>query len=223
MALWAVCSTLQGVVHNFTGLFLARFFLGFTEAPFYPGALYLLSAFYTRAEIATRISILFAGSVCGNAFASLIAIGVFKMQNVAGLQGWRWLYIIQGLVTFVVAVISIFLLPNEPKTTRWLKPEERELAHDRIARDTVEKTANTSVWAGLKNALLDKKLWPLILTQHLCVAASGYKNFLPTVVQTLGFDQTTTLALTCPPYLVSGALSIMWSWSSGRRNERTWQ
>jgi MFS family permease len=241
MALWAICSTLQGIVHNFTGLFLARFFLGFTEAPFYPGALYLLSIFYTRREIATRISILFSGSVCGNAFASLIAIGVFKMHGTAGLEGWRWLYILQGIVTFFVAIISMFILPDEPSNTRWLTPDERELAQTRVSVDTVAIRVNTSTLAGLKDAVTDMRLWPLIIIQHLGVAASGYKNFLPTVVQSLGYSQTKTLGMTCPPYLVSGALSVLLSWSSGesrttyaylmttltlsigRFNERTWQ
>jgi hypothetical protein len=54
------------------------------------------------------------------------------------------------------------------------------------------------------------------------LAANGFKNFLPTVVKTLGFDTTTTLALTCPPYLVAGFISVAVSWSSGRFNERTW-
>ena len=57
---------------------------------------------------------------------------------------------------------------------------------------------------------------------NMHLAANGFKNFLPTVVKTLGFDTTTTLALTCPPYLVAGGISVAVSWSSGRFNERTW-
>lgn len=57
MALWAVVSALTAVTNNYIGLLLTRFFLGVTEAPFYPGALYILSAFYNRREIATRISV----------------------------------------------------------------------------------------------------------------------------------------------------------------------
>ncbi|KAI8689239.1 MFS domain-containing protein [Fusarium keratoplasticum] len=89
MALWAVVSTLTAIAKDFKGLLLTRFFLGITEAPFYPGALYMLSIFYTRKEIATRISILFTANICGTAFAGLIAIGVFEMSGVAGLSGWR--------------------------------------------------------------------------------------------------------------------------------------
>lgn len=222
MALWAIVSTLTAITHNFTGLLLTRFFLGVVEAPFYPGALYMLSIFYDRHEIAVRISILFTANICGTAFAGLIAIGVFQMSGIADLAGWRWLFILQGIITFVVSVTSAFLLPNEPHNTWWLTTEEKALAYSRIAEDTVEIRANTSTWVGLLDALKDRNLWILIFMQHLHLAASSFKNFFPTVVGTLGFSRNVTLVLTCPPYLIAGAISIAWSWSSGRFNERVW-
>ncbi|KAL3461055.1 major facilitator superfamily domain-containing protein [Aspergillus heterothallicus] len=222
MCLWAVVSTLTGICHDFKGLVLTRFFLGVTEAPFYPGALYMLSIFYTKKEIATRISILFTGNICGTAFAGLIAIGVFKMNGVAGLSGWRWLFILQGIITFVISVIGAFILPDEPRNTKWLTAAQQELAHNRMQRDTVEVRENTAAWTGLKEAAKDPKLWILTFMQHFHMAASNYKNFFPTIVETLGFSENVTLALTCPPYLVAGAISIAWAWNSGRVNERTW-
>lgn len=216
MALWAVVSTLTAIAKDFKGLLLTRFFLGVVEAPFYPGALYMLSMFYNRNEIATRISILFTANICGTAFAGLIAIGVFKMSGIAGLAGWRWLFILQGIITFIVSIVSIFILPDEPQNTRWLSQEERNLAASRIAEDTVRLKANTSTWAGLVEALRDPNLWVLIFVQHLHLAASNFKNFFPTIVETLGFSRNVTLALTCPPYLVSGVISIAWAASSGK-------
>lgn len=222
MVLWAIVSTLTAVTHDFTGLLLTRFFLGVVEAPFYPGALYMLSIFYDRHEIAVRISILFTANICGTAFAGLIAIGVFQMSGIAGLAGWRWLFILQGIITFVVSVASAFILPNEPHNTWWLTAEEKALAYSRIAEDTVQMRANTSTWAGLVDALKDENLWILIFMQHLHLAASNFKNFFPTIVGTLGFSRNVTLVLTCPPYLISGAISIAWSYSSGRFDERVW-
>ena len=120
MMAWAVVSALPAVVHNYTGLLLVRFFLGLTEAPYYPGAVYMLSIFYTRKEIATRIAILYTGNILATAFAGLIAAGVFHgMDHTAGLSGWQWLFILQGIVTFLVAVIGFFCLPDYPLTTRW--------------------------------------------------------------------------------------------------------
>lgn len=226
MALWAVVSTLTGISKNFTGLLLTRFFLGVTEAPYYPGALYMLSIFYTRKEIATRISILYTGNILATAFAGLIAAGIFAGMGgenpTLGLAGWRWLFILQGIVTFVVALGAAFTLPDDPLSTRWLTPTERQLAHARIERDTVGGKSGTSTFAGLKEAAADPKLWLFAFMQHMHLAANGFKNFFPTAVQTLGFSQTITLVLTCPPYLIAGIISVFWSMHSGKKNERTW-
>lgn len=83
---WAIVSGLTAIVHNYTGIVLVRFFLGVVEAPYYPGALYLLSIFYTRKEIATRISILYSGNILASSFAGLIALGVFKLDGVRGIR-----------------------------------------------------------------------------------------------------------------------------------------
>lgn len=215
MALWAIVSTLTAVAKDFKGLLVTRFFLGITEAPFYPGALYMLATFYTRQEIATRISILFTANICGTAFAGLIAIGVFQMDQVAGITGWRWLFILQGGITFVISVASAFILPDEPLQTRWLSEDEQRLAYSRIANDTVHLRGNTSTWTGLVEASRDPRLWVLVFMHHLHMAASNYKNFFPTIVETLGFSRNITLALTCPPYLISGIVCIAWAASSG--------
>ncbi|KAJ9603363.1 hypothetical protein H2200_012141 [Cladophialophora chaetospira] len=222
MALWAVVSTLTALSKNYTGLLLTRFFLGVTEAPYYPGALFMLSIFYTRKEIATRISILYTGNILATAFAGLIALGIFELDGKAGVAGWRWLFICQGIATFIVALGAAFTLPDHPLSTRWLTEAERQLAHDRIERDTVGGKAGTSSFAGLKEAARDPKLWLFAFMQHMHLAANGFKNFFPTAVKTLGFNQTITLVLTCPPYLIAGIISIAWSASSGKFNERTW-
>jgi len=223
MMLWAVVSALTALSKDFVGLLLTRFFLGVTEAPYYPGAVYLLSLFYTRKEVATRIAILYTGNILATAFAGLIAAGIFHgMDDLAGLAGWKWLFILQGAVTFVIAVVGYFVLPDTPLTTRWLTQEERDLAYNRMELDTTENKGETSTMQGLKQAAKDPLVWLFCFMAHMHLAANGFKNFFPTVVETLGFGQTVTLALTCPPYLIAGAVTIAVSWSSGKLNERTW-
>ncbi|KZL78399.1 major facilitator superfamily transporter [Colletotrichum tofieldiae] len=223
MMLWAVVSALTAVSKDFTGLLLTRFFLGVTEAPYYPGAVYLLSIFYTRKEVATRIAILYTGNILATAFAGLIAAGIFHgMDDLGGLAGWKWLFILQGAVTFVVAVVGFFILPDFPQTTKWLTQEERDLAYNRMELDTVGNKGETSIWNGLRQAAKDPMVWIFCAMAHMHLAANGFKNFFPTVVETLGFNTTITLVLTCPPYLIAGAITIAVSWSSGKFNERTW-
>ncbi|KAK0384168.1 hypothetical protein NLU13_8256 [Sarocladium strictum] len=209
MTIWAIISGLTALSTNFLGLLLTRFFLGITEAPYYPGALYILASFYTRKELATRISILYTGNILATAFAGLIALGIFEMDGM-------------GAVTLVIAVMAFFILPNEPLTTRWLTEEERVLASERIRRDTVRDTGGTTSWKGIVEAAKDPKVWLFTAMQHCHLGANGFKNFFPTAVKTLGLGETMTLVLTCPPYLIAGGISIYWSWQSGKFNERTW-
>ncbi|CAG8979848.1 hypothetical protein HYALB_00002620 [Hymenoscyphus albidus] len=223
MMLWAVVSALTAVVHDYKGLVLVRFFLGLTEAPYYPGAVYILSIFYTRKEIATRIAILYTGNVLATAFAGLIAAGVFHgLDRVHGLSGWQWLFILQGVVTFAVAVVGYFVLPDFPHDTKWLTPEERLLATQRMVEDTAGGEEASGVFEGLKQAGMDPCVWMFAFMAHMHLAANGFKNFFPTVVETLGYNQTITLVLTCPPYLIAGFFTIGVSWLSGKLNERTW-
>lgn len=179
MMLWAVVSALTAVSTNFTGLLLTRFFLGVTEAPYYPGAVYLLSVFYNRKEVATRIAILYTGNILATAFAGLIAAGIFYgLDDVCGLAGWRWLFILQGAVTFAIAIVGYFILPDFPHTTRWLTQEERDLAHNRMELDTVANKGETSTWKGFKQASKDPMVWVFAMMAHMHLAANGFKNFV---------------------------------------------
>lgn len=168
MMLWAVVSALTAVSKDFTGLLLTRFFLGVTEAPYYPGAVYLLSIFYTRKEVATRIAILYTGNILATAFAGLIAAGIFHgMDDVGGLSGWKWLFILQGAVTFVIAIVGFFVLPDFPHDTKWLTPDERLLATSRMELDTVGNQGETSTWKGFQQAAKDPMVWIFALMAHM--------------------------------------------------------
>ncbi|RYO06511.1 hypothetical protein AA0121_g12022 [Alternaria tenuissima] len=220
---WAVVSTLMVLVKDYHGMLACRLVLGMTEAPFYPGALYMISSFYTRKETATRMSVFYTGNLLASSFSGLIAAGIFAgLDGKKGLEGWRWLFLIQGVFTVLIAAMAFFLLPNAPLQTRWLTPAQRQLAHSRIEQDTTQKRDKVNVWKGLREAAVDYRTWIFALMQNLHLSANGFKNFLPTVVQTLGFNRTITLVLTCPPYLISAFVSVAVSWSSGRFNERTW-
>ncbi|KAI9150019.1 hypothetical protein HJFPF1_09769 [Paramyrothecium foliicola] len=223
MIAWAGVSGATAGVKNYGGLVACRFLLGFAEAPFYPGALYLLSIYYTRKELATRISILYTGQVVSTGCSGLIAAATFStLDGVKGIAGWRWLFIIEGSVTAFIALFGFFLLPDDPSQTRWLTLEERELCILRIKRDTVGQQERGSTWEGFKQAVKDPRTWLFCLMQNTHISACSFNNFFPTIVREMGFKSTTALLLTAPPYFVSGILGIPFAWSSGRLNERTW-
>ena len=199
----------------------------------------MVSLFYNRKESATRLALFYTGNLLASSFSGLVAAAVFAgLDGKHGLSGWRWLFLIQGVVTSKldklslqyladktlvgVAVLAFFILPDSPLETRWLTPDERQLAHSRISRDTTQKRAATSTWKGLRDCVCDYRCWIFAFMGNLHLSANGFKNFMPTVVKSLGFNTTITLVLTCPPFLLATFTSVAVSWSSGHFNERTW-
>jgi sugar phosphate permease len=105
------------------------------------------------------------------------------MDGSLGLAGWKWLFILQGVVTFIIAIIGYFVLPDFPHNTKWLTEEERNLAHNRMELDTTSNQGNTSTTQGLKQAAKDPVVWLFCFMAHMHLAANGFKNFFPTVVK----------------------------------------
>lgn len=88
---------------------------------------------------------------------------------------------LEGIVTFGVAIGGFWLLPDTPKTTRWLTEEERELAHSRMVRDNVTMgDADVPAMEGLKQACRDPKTWIFVLMQCFHLSACSFNSFFPT-------------------------------------------
>jgi sugar phosphate permease len=165
---------------------------------------------------------LYTGQVLSTGCSGLIAAATFStLDKAAGISGWRWLFIIEGSVTFLVALFGFLLLPDDPSNTRWLTQEERDLAVERIRKDTVGQQVRGSTIDSLEQACSDPRTWLFCLMQNLHISACSFNNFFPTIVKTLGFGSIASLLLTAPPYFLSGLLGVPFAWSSGRFNERT--
>ncbi|KAI1468503.1 MFS transporter [Daldinia caldariorum] len=224
MFLWAVVSTCTAAVKSYGALVACRFFLGIAEAPFYPGATYIFAIYYTHSEMAARVGLMYCGQLLATGVTGLISAGVFAgMDGLRGLTGWQWLFIIEGSLTALVAILGFWLLPNTPDDTFWLDDEERELIRTRIERDKIsDALGKSSVWEGFKQAFKDKRTWLFCFMQMFHLSACSFNAFFPSVAKTLGYNNTVTLLLTCPPFVLAGIGSVLVGWSSGRLNERTW-
>ncbi|GMK56861.1 hypothetical protein CspeluHIS016_0307010 [Cutaneotrichosporon spelunceum] len=223
-ALWGVVSACTGAVQSYTGLAICRTMLGVVEAAFFPGAVFLVSLFYPRRQMALRTAAFYTGSQVGNVFGGLFAIGILKLDGKHGLEGWRWLFIVEGAMTFGVAVICAFVMPNRPQTVRWLTPVEKDMLLWRLESDRGTKDENDEVpvLQALKMAVLDPKTWLLNLTLQFAFIAATVTNFFPIVVQGLGFSRTTTLAITAPPYILCAIGLLINGFSSDRTHNRSY-
>ncbi|KAL6702556.1 hypothetical protein ACN47E_001553 [Coniothyrium glycines] len=202
MLLWGMISTLSGNVTNFAGMVAVRFFIGFVEAAFLPGALLILSKWYTR-----------RAAVLGN------------MEGVLGHRAWRWLYWIEGAATMAIAISAAFILPDLPHNSRGFTQEERAVAVSRMTEDVGEADedpAEQPIFAGLIMAVKDVKVYVMMLTFTAYVTGLSFNAFFPTLTSTLGFGNIETLLMSAPPWAFACIVSLLVCWHSDRQQERFW-
>ncbi|KAB8230416.1 major facilitator superfamily domain-containing protein [Aspergillus alliaceus] len=222
MALWGAISACMASVHNYSGILVCRFFLGFVEAIFFPGALFYLSLFYNRKQYALRTAILYSGSQIGNAIGGIFAIGILELDGSHGLEGWRWLFLVEGVITVGLAIILAFILPNSLKTLLGFTEVEKEYLQWNFESDQGQQdnADEVSAWKGVMMAVTDPKTWLLMATLYCIYICSAVTNFFPSVVATLGYSRNTTYGLTAPPYILSVVAMITNGFHSDKKQER---
>ncbi len=181
MICWGSLALIQCAAKNFAGLLVIRLLLGVCEAGFFAGVVFYLTLFYKRNELGFRIAIFFGSALLAAAFSGLISFGVFQI-NTKNVQGWMWLFLIEGGMTVVVGVVALFWLPGSPETAWFLNSDERAAARARSLRDSSKKV---NVEFDLRAAFQTWKDWKFPIWVVICftypVAFSTTSNFLPQV------------------------------------------
>jgi MFS family permease len=209
MTLWAITSACTGATQNVGSFMAVRIFLGATEGPFFPAAIFFLSCWYRKGEIGVRIALLMSGLVTSQAFAGLISAGILQgMDGVTSISSWRWLFILEGAATVVIAFVAFFVLPDYPHSTKWLSEEERICAVYRLAADVgrTERvdSESVSVWHGLGLAAKDYRVWCFATMQMANTACISFSYFFPTLIKELGFTSNTmVLLISAAPYVLA--------------------
>ncbi|ORZ16395.1 major facilitator superfamily domain-containing protein [Absidia repens] len=207
VSVWSIVSIMTCFVKDFKTLVVARFFLGIAESPYFPASVFLLTTFYKPREIAVRNAVFYCGNwlsgALGGAFAGAIISG---MENVGGMRGWRWLFVLEGIITLLIGVASYWILPDYPSNTKWLTEEERDLAIRRLGHAAPKEKFS---WDGVRAALLDYKVWVFIII-FMAIQTGGQMNyFMPTFIQNVGYTGAMVQYMTIPVYVFAAVLSLV--------------
>ena len=151
MVSWSIVAALQCCIHERTGFYVTRGLLGFIEGGFIPDAILYLSYFYKSKELPLRLSYFYTSSHATQILAAFLAFGILRMRGVGGWEGWRWLYLLEGIMTALIGVFSWFYLPPSPTQTAswfrgkdgWFSEREEVIMVNRILRDDPAKVRHT--------------------------------------------------------------------------------
>ncbi|CZR62961.1 related to PUTATIVE TARTRATE TRANSPORTER [Phialocephala subalpina] len=210
MLVWGIVATLMGVSQSFAGIVVARTFLGITESGLFPGVVFYLSMWYKRTETHYRVALFFSAASLAGAFGGILAYGIGFMKGVGGYNGWRWIFIIEGLLTVVVSLLSYLFIHNYPSTAPFLTEPERAFIHARLKHSSDATLNEPFSWGGVREALGDYKCWLYGLGFHtMSLPLYTLSLFLPTIIKTLGYSAANAQLLTVPPYAVATILTVI--------------
>ncbi|KIX01965.1 uncharacterized protein Z518_07904 [Rhinocladiella mackenziei CBS 650.93] len=216
---WGGVMMCFGFVHDWWVLIILRILIGILEAGLLPACILLLSCWYTRFDVHKRFSSFYLISSVGSAIAPVLACGFMQMGGLSGLAAWRWIFIMEGLLTIAVAFINWFLLVDYPldahKCWKFLTKKEEDYIIRRINRDRAD--ANADHKFNLRQFIRpgkDWRVWQYAII-YMCGTAVAYSLsfFLPIILRLkLGYDVTAAQALSTPPYVFAGIFMYVEAW-----------
>ncbi|KAF2717611.1 MFS general substrate transporter [Polychaeton citri CBS 116435] len=222
---WGLLTLGTGFTHHPWEIMVIRFFQGVFEASCFPCVQYLLGSWYKPIEIGKRTAIFTSSGLAGQMFSGIMQGAIYRnLDGSAGLAGWRWLFVIDFLITLPIALYGYIIFPDTPSSTRakYLRPQERILAIERLPE--VEKQRGILGWSLVRRVVLSWHWWAFVL---LWIANSNTEMYSTNAIMQLWLKSTgdfTVEQVNYIPTSVSGmgivaTLSLGWysDWSKGRR------
>ncbi|OZJ04492.1 hypothetical protein BZG36_02667 [Bifiguratus adelaidae] len=223
--IWGIVAACMGAAQNFSQIAGIRFCLGIVEAGFSPGVGFYMSSWYKRHELARRYAVYYTATAVSGAFSGLLAGVITNHLHLArGIEGWRWLFIIEGIGSCAVGLFSWIVLPDWPSSTKWLTEDEKILAAQRLLSDDIGATQGEtnapSHWQAMKSAFCDWRTIFLCIMYMLSTGAQTIQYFIPTLVGQLGYTSYSLQFMTIPIYGVAFVCILAFCFTSDIRKER---
>ncbi|KAG9233265.1 general substrate transporter [Amylocarpus encephaloides] len=224
--LWGGCMIGFGFVKGWEQMVGLRVLLGVLEAGFFPGCAYLLSCWYTRYELQKRNAVFYLIGSMASACSGIMAYGIMQMDGLAKLAGWRWIFIIEGLITCLLGIGGYFLIVDFPELAasswKFLNPQETAFVVARIEADRSDAIPEKfSIKEYMKNAL-DLKVWAFASCFGLTTTCSyAIAYFLPVILMRgMGFSIAAAQCLVAPPYVAAGIYMYGMAWLGDKYHTR---
>ncbi|VVD96745.1 MFS transporter [Pandoraea commovens] len=230
---WGLASSATMFAHDATSLYLIRAIVGITEAGFLPGMLLYMGDWFPSAARARANAWFMIAMPVTSALGAAASGYLLRLDGVAGLAGWQWLFVLEGLPTVLLGLVTWWYLDDKPSDARWLSATEKQTLGAMIERDRAEATARQAGEAGTKSSA-NTSMWRAICTPSVAKFALGYfclvntlslaSLWIPQIVKSFGTTSSnvTIGLLAAIPSVCTIAGMIWWGRRSDRLQERRW-
>ncbi|KAM3532037.1 hypothetical protein NHJ13051_000413 [Beauveria bassiana] len=219
---WSAVTLGTGFVHNYRQVVACRVLLGAFEAGLFPALTFVISGIYPAASQGKRIAVLYISIALSGALGGLIAYGIQSMGAQRGLAAWRWLFIMEGAVSFAMGALCWVSLPGTPETAWFLDEAERNTMALLKARDhPYEGATDNFSWKQVGLAVSDPLVW-LASIALFCssIAMFGFSTFLPTLLKGMQYTSLQANYLSIPVYVLASIGTGLTTYISDRIGRR---
>lgn len=223
MLLWGVFSAGMAFMQTSTHFYVMRFLLGAAEAGMFPGMLLYLT-YWVPLNRRARFNALFTASIplAGMLGGPLSGWLMHTFEGVAGMKGWQWMFIIEGLPACALGLVAHFYLQDGPASAKWLTPAQKNIITEDLAKSvSVKKNGGEHSYM---DAIRDPKLyWLSGMGIAVLVSTGGVFFWLPTIIRKSGIDNVMTIGiLSVIPFLIALIVQYLNARHSDRTGERRW-
>ncbi|WP_200938332.1 MFS transporter [Aeromicrobium sp. Root472D3] len=225
---WGLVAALMAFVPNAGSLYVLRILLGIAEAGFFPGIMLYLMFWFPRAVRVRLVGVFMVALPLSSALGSPISATIIQhMDGFLGLEGWRVMFLMEGIPTVLLGIVAWFYLTDRPKDAAWLTADERTWLDARITAEH-EQTADSG-HVSVRSSLRNGTVWALGLVYFgIGYGLFAISFFLPTIVAGFAetFDTTFSIAqnglIVAVPFTLGAIALLLWSRHSERTGERIW-
>jgi MFS transporter, ACS family, tartrate transporter len=224
MISWGVVSACMVWMRSPGSFYLLRFLLGVAEAGFVPGMLLYLTFWFPSHERARAVAKFMTATSLAGVVGGPLSSALLKLNGVAGLSGWQWLFLFEGVPTVLVGISVLFVLKDGPEVANWLTPEERTWLKSELRRD--QELYGATQHHNLLDAFRLPAVW-LMAGVYIIIQIGVYivNLWMPLILSGLSQgngsrDASLIARYATVPYLLAAIVTVVVGWSSDRSNER---
>jgi len=216
---WGAFATLTGAIQTAHQFYGARFLLGLAEAGFFPAVLVYVSHWYRQEDRAKAVAFFMVGIPFSEIIGAPVS-GLLLQVHWLGIDGWRWLFFLEGAPAIILGIITIFYLTDWPDQARWLTPEERAWIGGELERERRTKPPSPPVIQVMRHPAVI-----ILALAYFCILSAnwGFTLWLPKIVQRLsGLGSLKVSLISAIPFVIEIPVLFFLGWHSDKTGERRW-